>query len=202
MDSRFLGVGIDQALYCTGAALPAAVEKICAQSVIAGGWVSEWEADQITERGSVARSLESKWGSLTDTGVYLLTPLRNRGDGAQENKMAKKATLEQLTFSMMWIRLQTSRLYWNGYFALSVVNTYCSFIVVGCRTLSFPQQYRGGRVSRFWSYYAHAYTHPSPPPSHLAPLPLSGSPERATLPKLICLLQHRQGVVNAWLVLL
>ena len=48
-------------------------------------------------RGSVARSLESKWGSLTDTGVYLLTPLRNRGDGAQENKMAKKATLEQLT---------------------------------------------------------------------------------------------------------
>ena len=128
--------------------------------------------------------------------LYLLTPLRNRGDGAQENKMAKKATLEQLTFSMMWIRLQTSRLYWNGYFALSVVNTYCSFIVVGCRTLSFPQQYRGGRVSRFWSYYAHAYTHPSPPPSHLAPLPLSGSPERATLLKLICLLQHWQGVVD------
>ena len=83
-------------------------EKICAQSVIAGEGV---RADQITERGSVARSLESKRGSLTDTGVYLLTPLRNRGDGAQENKMAKKATLEQLTFSMMWIRLQTSRLY-------------------------------------------------------------------------------------------
>ena len=62
--------------------LAVVVEKICAQSVIAG--VGELGADQITARGSLAvavvrSSVESKRGSL-------LTPLGNLEDDTETNQ--------------------------------------------------------------------------------------------------------------------